>query len=67
MKLFVITPRTQKAGEEVPLRLIRAERRSHVEGHLIGEMNIASATADDAFKAAQQGVQIEDIGEAPAA
>lgn len=58
-RVFIVTGKRAVDCEAKP-RLIRAERRSQVEAYLLNELNIVPASADDAFKAAQQGVSIEE-------
>lgn len=60
-RVFIVTGKVQQVDCETKPRLIRAERRSHVEAFLLNELNIVPATADDAFKAAGQGVSIEEV------
>lgn len=62
-KVFIVTGKIASADHDAKPRLIRAERRSHVESFLLGELNIVAATADDAFRAAGQGVTIEEVPE----
>jgi len=62
LKMFLVTGK-QTVDCDVKPRLIRATRRTAVESFLLNELNIVPASADDAFKAAGQGVVIEDAGE----
>lgn len=58
--VYVIAPK-EESGITMKPRLVRGDRRSAVEGHLLDCFSIEKPTVEQVLELGADGVQIEDV------
>lgn len=63
-KIFAVRNRAVDPQAVESVRLVRAHRRAQVESFILGDFEIAPATADECVEAGALGIKVEEAGNA---
>lgn len=61
-KIFIVRSRDADPQSLEGVRLIRAQRRSQAEAHVISGLEIAPATQEECLELGAAGVKVEEVG-----